>query len=119
MSELPFHKRVNTRVRGLLLLGIGLILSYFSIWRPLTALERGQTEVWLSHSAIGLGAILTVFGAAFVIIGPGFERMLESAQPDPKNISFRSILLIAPFLLIAVGVYVWVRMRLTQMGWEF
>jgi len=119
MSDLPFHKRVPTRVRGLLLLGMGLVISYFAIWRPLTAVERGDSEVWLSHAGIGLGSILTVFGAAFVLIGPGFERLLESGKPDPKNLSFGSILFIAPFVLLSAGVYIWVRMRLTQMGFEF
>lgn len=119
MESVPFHKRVPARTRGLLILSVGLALAWWQIWRPLTALERGVTEVTISNLGIGAAAVISILGAALVLIGPGFERLLESAQPDPQNISFKSLAVIAPIALLALGAYVLVRMRLTQLGFVF
>ena len=119
MEELPFHKRVPARLRGLMIVGVGLALSWWFIWRPLTALERGDTEVWVSSTGIGAGAVITILGAAMVLIGPGFERLMEAGKPDAKNITPQSLAVIVPIAWLAAAAYFLVRNRLEQLGFVF
>ncbi len=100
-----------------MLLAVGVVLSWWQIWRPLTALDRGDTEVTIYNLGIGGAVILTIFGAGLTLIGQGLENALESIKPDESGkISAHFIMVVLPIALLSLAAYIWVQMRLTALG---
>jgi len=106
-----------TRVRGVLILAMGLALGWWQVYRPLTALARGETEVTISNALIGFAAVFTVLGTLFILIGPPFERLMHEAKPVDGRYRPRAVLFFyAPIVLLTIGSFLFVKMRLAAMG---
>src|SRR2546425_7871873 len=79
-----FATKLSTRSRGLLMLIIGLGLAKWQIYDPLHAREQGLEEVTVSSLLVGLAVLVSVLGAATLVMGDRLERIFEDIRDRSK-----------------------------------
>ncbi len=106
------------RSRGLLVLIIGLALAKWQIYDPLHAREQGLERVTISSLLIGLAILLSVFGAAMLILGDRFEKIIGNLQIDPKRLNWKSTAFLVLIALVGGSIWVWVQLELSAQGYR-
>ncbi len=106
------------RLRGLVVLLIGLGFAKWQIYDPLHARENGVTEVTISSTMMAVGIILSVMGLAIVVAGNGVERFFETLRVNPKQLGAKSIVFLALMAAIGLGAMIWVEMALEAQGFR-
>jgi len=111
--------RLPARVRGLIVLAVGLGLSWWQIWIPLHAAELGLQRVWTSTILMGLGVFCVALGGLHIAFGPLAERLLARLQvADYNKLSVRDVVLIIA-MAIPVGIlFFWVQAQLSAAGYR-
>ena len=110
--------RLGLRSRGLLVLIIGLALAKWQIYDPLHAREQGLERVTISSLLIGLAILLSVFGAAILILGDRFEKIIGNLQIDPKRLNWKSTAFLVLIALVGGSIWVWVQLELSAQGYR-
>lgn len=106
------------RLRGLVLMIIGLGFAKWQIYDPLHARENGVTEVTISSTMMAVAIILTVLGFAIVLAGNGIERFIETMRADPKRLSVKNVVFLLTMALLGGGAMIWVEMALEAQGYR-
>ncbi len=117
----PGEQRTPTpymRLRGLVLLLIGLGFAKWQIYDPLHARENGLTEVTTSSAMMALAIILPVCGLAIMLAGNGVERFFETVRANPKQLSAKSIVFLSVMAAIGLAAMIWVEMALEAQGFR-
>ncbi len=91
------------RLRGLVLLIIGLGMAKWQIYDPLHAKENGVTEVTISSTMLALAIMLPVLGLAIMLAGNGIEKFFTDMQIDPKRLNWKSVAFLLTVVLICGG----------------
>lgn len=101
-TEKTLAERLPSRVRGALLVGFGLVLQ---------AMFGPDTNFKVLIAVVASVA----FGAAYLVFGDGVDPFIERHKDwhlDPKNLSWRSVAVMAA-LLAATGL---VKLALTELA---
>lgn len=106
------------RLRGLVLLLVGLGMAKWQIYDPLHAKENGVTEVTISSTMMALAIMLPVLGLAIMLAGNGFEKFFADIRVDPKRLSWKSVAFLLAMALIGGGAWIWVEMALSAQGYH-
>ncbi|HEY6093836.1 MAG TPA: hypothetical protein VIU93_02675 [Gallionellaceae bacterium] len=106
------------RLRGLILLIIGLGMAKWQIYDPLHAKENGVTEVTISSTMMALGIILPILGLAIMVAGNSIEKFFADIQVDPKRLTWKSVAFLLTMALIGGGAWIWVQMALSAQGFH-
>ncbi len=106
------------RLRGLVLLLVGLGFAKWQIYDPLHALENGVTEVTISSTMMALAIFLPVLGLAIVVAGNGVERFFETLRVDPKRLSAKNVVFLLLMTALGGSAWIWVQMALTAQGFH-
>lgn len=101
------------RVRGAVLLLIGLGLDKWQIYDPLYGQGSGATEVTISSALLALAILLSVLGLALMLAGHGVAKFAEDLLMDPRRLTWKSGAFL--LLMVAIAAAAWV---LVQMGLE-
>ena len=110
--------RLGTRSRGLLMLIIGLGLAKWQVYDPLHAREQGLEQVTVDSLLVGLAVLLSVFGAACLVMGDRLERIFEDIRFDPKRLNWKSITVLLLMTLVAGSIWIWIRFELSAQGYR-
>ena len=110
--------KLGTRSRGLLMLIIGLGLAKWQIYDPLHAREQGLEQVTVSSLLVGLAVLVSVLGAATVVMGDRLERVFEDIRIDPKRLNWKSIAVLLLMTLVAGSIWIWIRFELSAQGYR-
>lgn len=106
------------RWRGGLILGISLILAYFSTAQPLIRAFQGAIYVGYSRNFIILTTIGICIGLVVLVIGPRLPKGLLKKPMQPE--SYLPLLIFAISLLfIGAGVSVVIRAILEGQGYRY
>jgi len=97
---------------------IGLALAKWQIYDPLHAREQGLERVTISSLLIGLAILLSVFGAAILILGDRFEKIIGNLQIDPKRLNWKSTVFLVLIALVGGSIWVWVQLELSAQGYR-
>ena len=106
------------RLRGLILLIIGLGMAKWQIYDPLHAKENGVTEVTISSTMMALAIILPILGLAIMVAGNSIEKFFADIQVDPKRLTWKSVVFLLTMALIGGGAWIWVKMALSAQGYH-
>ncbi len=106
------------RLRGLVLLIVGLGMAKWQIYDPLHAKENGVTEVTINSTMMALGILLPVLGLAIVVAGNGIEKFFADMRVDPKRLNWKSVVFLLTMALVGGGAWIWVQMALSAQGYH-
>jgi hypothetical protein len=94
---------MNQRLRGLIILAIGLWLAKWQIWDPLHAAELGLEEVTIYKLALAGAVILPPLGLFFILFGEKAKAFFAAMSPmDPSNLTLRDFVLLGLFAVLLV-----------------
>jgi hypothetical protein len=106
------------RWRGGLILGISLVLSYFSTAQPLIRAFQGAIYVGYSRNFIVLTTIGICLGIAVLVIGPRLPQNLIKRPINPEAVMPLLIFVIG-LLFIGFGAAVVIRAILEGQGYRY
>ncbi len=110
--------KLGTRSRGLLMLIIGLGLAKWQVYDPLHAREQGLEQVTVYSLLVGLAVLLSVLGAASLVMGDRLERILEDIRMDPKRLNWKSITVLLLMTLMTGSTWIWILLELSAQGYR-
>jgi|SRR5436853_2241378 len=110
--------KLGTRSRGLLMLIIGLGLAKWQVYDPLHAREQGLEQVTVDSLLVGLAVLLSVLGAASLVMGDRLERIFEDIRFDPKRLNWKSTTVLLLMTLVAGSIWIWILFGLSAQGYR-
>ncbi len=110
--------KLGTRSRGLLMLIIGLGLAKWQVYDPLHAREQGLEQVTVDSLLVGLAVLLSVLGAACLVMGDRLERIFEDIKFDPKRLNWKSITVLLLMTLVTGSIWIWILFELSAQGYR-
>jgi hypothetical protein len=105
---------MKERVIGVVLLGVGILLTYLCIYEPLAAAWSGAPKVSVSLK----GAIVAPFGLIgllYLVLGPGATAIMGTRE-KPTTAAY---LICFAAALIGFAIYLWLRFTLEAHGYDF
>jgi hypothetical protein len=113
-----FGDRINQRLRGVIILAIGLGLAKWQIWNPLHAAELGLEEVTIYKLALFGAVILPPLGLFFILLGERAKSFFANMTPtDFSNLTLRDLAMAGMFLAVMVPVGLWISSELAAQGY--
>jgi hypothetical protein len=109
---------MQRRFLGMVLLVLGLWLAKWQIYEPLHASELGIREHTTSSTAIGLGLLLPLVGAGYVVFGSAFDKVMAHLKVDKDNLNAKNVISIVVFAIIFISVFVFVESKLDEQGFS-
>jgi len=97
---------------------IGLGLAKWQVYDPLHAREQGLEQVTVDSLLVGLAVLLSVFGAAALVMGDRLERIFEDIRIDPKRLNWKSITVLLLMTLMAGSTWIWILLELSAQGYR-
>ena len=110
--------KLGPRGRGLLMLIIGLGLAKWQVYDPLHAREQGLEQVTVYSSLVGLAVLLSVLGAASLLVGNRLDRIFEDIRIDPKRLNWKSIAVLLLMTLMVGSTWIWIQLELSAQGYR-
>ena len=110
--------KLGTHSRGLLMLIIGLGLAKWQVYDPLHAREQGLEQVTVYSLLVGLAVLLSVLGAASLVMGDRLERIFEDIRFDPKRLNWKSMTVLLLMTLVGGSIWIWILFELSAQGYR-
>jgi hypothetical protein len=109
---------INQRLRGVIILAIGLWLAKWQIWDPLHAAELGLEQVTIYKLALFGAVVLPPLGLFFILFGERAKTFFANMTPtDFSNLTLRDLVLAGMFLAVLVPVGLWISGELKEQGY--
>jgi hypothetical protein len=113
-----FGDMINQRLRGVIILAIGLWLAKWQIWDPLHAAELGLEQVTIYKLALFGAVVLPPLGLFFILFGERAKSFFANMTPtDFSNLTLRDLVLAGMFLAVLVPVGLWISGELKEQGY--
>lgn len=114
----PRRSNFNPRLRGLVILAVGLALAKWQVFDPLHAREQGAKGVTLYGLLVGLAVFLPVLGASFLTLGSRVHDFIDSLSTDPRRLNWRSAIVLVVVTGVCIAVWSWLLQQLSAQGYH-
>jgi hypothetical protein len=113
-----FGDLMNQRLRGVIILAIGLWLAKWQIWDPLHAAELGLEQVTIYKVALAGAVILPPLGLLFLLFGEkAKEFFVAMGDLDSSNLTKGNVISLLVFLAIMLVVGSLITQELRAQGY--
>ncbi len=110
------QRKPYPRVRGAILLLLGLGLDKWQIVDPLYSRGSADPAVTINVGVLALAILLPVTGLALMVAGHGVGKFAENLLMDPTRLTWKSGVFLALMVFIAATAWLVVQIALETQG---